>query len=171
MGFRSHCRDGVGCGKGRNDTLSVEGPLFVVPRSSLQRGVADKHFFVVACCDASSRPIFSRQRFTKIHKLSFYDKLHLRQRFRDCEDITHEPHWLRSSIHRRRPPGTRPPARRTERGWMRARVRGPRLRRRVRPPEAGRLSGSPAPERCPCRPRPRSSGPPGRRAHRIDRRT
>ena len=23
---------GVGCGKGRNDTLSVEGPLFVVPR-------------------------------------------------------------------------------------------------------------------------------------------
>ena len=26
---------GVGCGKGRNDTLSVEGPLFVVPRSSL----------------------------------------------------------------------------------------------------------------------------------------
>ena len=33
------------------------------------------------------------------------------------------------------------------------------------------LSGSPAPERCPCRPRPRSSGPPGRRAHRIDRRT
>ena len=26
---------GVGCGKGRNDTLSVEGPLSVVPRSSL----------------------------------------------------------------------------------------------------------------------------------------
>ena len=26
---------GVGCGKGRNDTLSVEGPLFVVPRSFL----------------------------------------------------------------------------------------------------------------------------------------
>ena len=28
-------QDGVGCGKGRNDTLSVEGPLFVVPRSFL----------------------------------------------------------------------------------------------------------------------------------------
>ena len=60
----------------------------------------------MACCDASSRPVFSRQRFTKIHKISFYDKLHLRQRFRDCEDITHEPHWLRSSIHRRRPPSS-----------------------------------------------------------------
>ena len=33
---RSACREmGVGCGKGRNDTLSVEGPLFVVPRSFL----------------------------------------------------------------------------------------------------------------------------------------
>ena len=85
--------EGVGCGKGRKDTLSVEGPLFVVPQSFLHRpwvvaGVPDKHFFVVACCDASSRPVFSRQRFTKIHKISFYDKLHLRQRFRDCKDIT-----------------------------------------------------------------------------------
>ena len=30
---------GVGCGKGRNDTLSVEGPLFVVPRSSLHEAL------------------------------------------------------------------------------------------------------------------------------------
>ena len=31
--------EGVGCGKGRNDTLSVEGPLFVVPRSSLHEAL------------------------------------------------------------------------------------------------------------------------------------
>ena len=31
----SGLQQGVGCGKGRNDTLSVEGPLFVVPRSFL----------------------------------------------------------------------------------------------------------------------------------------
>ena len=66
----------------------------------MARGVPDKHFFVAACCDASPRPVFSRQIFTITQKISFYDKVRARQRFRDCEDITHEPHWLRPHIHR-----------------------------------------------------------------------
>ena len=35
IGLLTDRHQGVGCGKGRNDTLSVEGPLFVVPRSFL----------------------------------------------------------------------------------------------------------------------------------------
>ena len=95
---------GVGCGKGRNDTLSVEGPLFVVPRSSLHEAFPTNTSLSWRAAMRPHDPSFHGRDSRKSISYLFTINCTCGQRFRDCEDITHEPHWLRSSIHRRRPP-------------------------------------------------------------------
>ena len=65
-------RYGVGCGKGRNDTLSLDGPLFAPSKPCLR--VHDKHFFVVNRCVTRSRCRFWRKIFPTSTQISFYEK-------------------------------------------------------------------------------------------------
>ena len=64
--------EGVGCGKGRNDTLSVEGPSFH-PFIAFLR-VHDKHFFVVTRCVTRPRCRFWRKISPTTPQISFYEK-------------------------------------------------------------------------------------------------
>ena len=65
-------QQGVGCGKGRNDTLSARGPLSIASKPCLR--VHDKHFFVVNRCVTRSRCRFWRKIFPTTPQISFYEK-------------------------------------------------------------------------------------------------
>ena len=96
-------------------------------RDRFPEAVPDNHVFVGSPPPCPHKSAFCGETSTTTQELSLYDRMRAERFFRETH---HEPHWLRPRLHRRRPPGPRPPARCAERGRLRARVRGSRLRRR-----------------------------------------
>ena len=120
---------GVGCGKGRNDTLSVEGPLFVVPRSFLHEAFPTN---TSLSWRAAMRPhdrLFHGRDSRKSISYLFTINCNCGNVFETARtSLMSLIGYARVSTAEGRQVLDRQ-LDRTERGWMRARVRGPRLRR------------------------------------------